>query len=241
MFQINFEELKKPNRIFTEIRYKPIYSLPENKYKILDRLSDKFSAHNITEESISLLDPNKGIQYFIEMGRLVIDWDKPSNIKEFSKICKPVINVVSEILKINKFERVGIRTFLVNEVNSLEDVFNYISQKFIHPNAQRFSLLGGKNITEPLVKFSGNKADYKYNLAVTFQQEQTIEAGFNTNITNVFRNLFLVDIDVYKVGEIKANNAISFFEDVEDFIYKNVFNYLKGIVEVENNGDSYHK
>lgn len=231
MLKLDLDEMQKPQKTFLELRYEEAFSLPENKYKILNQFKGKFDGRDIQQDRISLNNSEQQIQYHILLNRLIIDWDKPTSIKEFARICKPIINIVSNVLEINKFQRAGIRTHLENPAKSSEEVHEFIGKKFLSKAAGHFETLGGKNISNPNISFNGNNGNLQYNLAIRYQQKQMIEGRLNNPITNHIKNSLLFDIDTFNQGNLKIADVNSLLINAERFIKNNVISYLQAVEE----------
>ncbi len=72
MFQIDFS-LMKMDTIFVEFRYNDIFSLPEYKFKLLDKLTQKYPVYNIDNaDRVILFQPDKEIEIQIGINRMLI-------------------------------------------------------------------------------------------------------------------------------------------------------------------------
>ncbi|WCK53884.1 hypothetical protein PP175_21585 [Aneurinibacillus sp. Ricciae_BoGa-3] len=214
------------SKIFIELRYGEAFTLPTKKYEILEALKNKYTAYNADQaEVLSLLNTEKRFQIHIEINRMVIDWDAPISFKDFSNFTLPVVNTISKILQIGSYIRVGIRSLLTAQINSADEINQYIFQKYFSSNARDTSLIADE-ISNPAIKFSGRKGQVHFNMTVGYQQ--VLEAAANTGqIETLYHNL-LVDIDSFR-SNINKNRLQNLFTDTDTFLNDNVKRYLKGV------------
>lgn len=227
MIHLNMNNFKF-NKIFIEIRYKEVFSLPEKKYKILEKFAHKFQSYDSNSlESITFVDHDKEINFQIHINRIIIDWDKPNNIEEFNKICTSYVNEVRKILNIQSAERIGCRIFYTNKVDSEKEVSSYIINKFFANNAKPTELIADE-VLSPAIKFSGRKGTNYFNLAISYQQEQVIQGQFNGPVNSVENHNFLADLDVYRQN-YNLSRVKEFISEVNTFANNNLISYLKSV------------
>lgn len=225
MISINLDNMSL-EKIFIEFRFRKAFSLPENKYKILEKYSEHYPLYNTDQpEALILFNPEKKRKVDIFIDRMVIDWEQPSSIGDFGDEVNNIVGFISKMLKIEVLLRVGLRGYwLIKNLNS-QDINNTILHRFYSDSAKRTDGFADE-IFDPSIRISGRKGNIKFNLAVSHQQQQVFE-GAPGNMIPVaeFHNL-LADIDVYRDNNMNVRNLGSFLKEAEGFIYKNVKEYL---------------
>ncbi|MEH7110648.1 hypothetical protein [Bacillus sp. JJ1764] len=220
---------KKVTKIFLELRYKEIFSLPENKFKILDKLSKNFSEFDTNQaDRIVMFSPEKRLTAHIFINRLTIDWDDPTSITDFNKICAHFIKTLNSVIKIEEPKRIGIRTFLGFKVENQKEIENYILNKFFSANAKNTSEIADE-IYNPRLQISGRKGNILFNFGIGTFQEQIIQGELPKPAFAVVNNYLNFDIDVYKESGISVNNPDSFLNTTQDFIDNKMIQYIKSV------------
>lgn len=228
MLHLNLNQ-KKYGKIFLELRYKEIFSLPEKKFKILDKLTKKYPEYNAdSPDRISLMNQEKQIQVHIHINRLVIDWDAPTSIQDFNKISKSVIQDLKTIVQIESPTRIGVRTFLQFKSDSQKEVENYIFNKYFSSNAKSIEILGDE-MYNPRLQLSGRRGKNLFNLAFAYQQEQILEGELHKPMFTTINNFFSVDADIYREGSFNINSVNPFLDEVGDFLETPLINYIKKV------------
>jgi uncharacterized protein (TIGR04255 family) len=228
MFQMDFSKVQI-GKIFMELRYKDVFSFPEQRYKILDKLSKKYPEVNAEfNERVSLFNPEKRISIHISMNHIIIDWDKPPNLNEFLKVARSIIDDVKRILKIEVIFRIGIRNFIQHQVSKPEEATKYIMSRYFSANANKTSDIADEIYTTA-VSLSGRKKNVKFNLNVNYQQNQVIQGSLNQILAETVSHFIIADVDVFKDTNVNLGNLEGFFRDVQEFNDQRVIAYLKGV------------
>lgn len=228
MLHLNLAQ-QKIGKIFLEIRHKEIFTLPEKKFKILEKFTKKYPDYNIdSPERIILINPEKQIQIHISINRILIDWDSPTSVDEFIKICNSVLGDLKNIITIEKVSRIGLRTFFQYKEGNQKDIENYIFNRYFSSGAKPTEMIADE-IFAPRVHFSGRKGKLTFNFAVSYQQEQLIHANLKGPVDSQTNNYFLADVDVYREGSLNIGTVTQFLDEYHDFIKTNVPNYLKKV------------
>lgn len=228
MLHINYSS-KKYTKIFLELRYKEIFSLPENKFKILDKLSSKFSEFDANQpDRITMLDPQKRINVNIFINRLTIDWDEAPSITDFTKYCNSLIKTLRSVITIEEPKRIGIRSFLCFKSENNKEIDDYILNKYISPNARNITNFADE-LSNPRVNLSGRKGSLLFNLGIGITQEQIIEGDLSRPLYGVINNYLTFDIDNYKESGININNLESYFKSVNEYVDTQIIEYIKRV------------
>jgi hypothetical protein len=228
MFQLDPTN-KRIGKIFLEIRYKEVFSLPEKKYKILDKLTKKYPEYNIdSPDRISLFNPEKRIQIHIHLNRLIIDWDDPTSVGDFIRLAKSVITDIKNILHIETVSRFGLRALLQYKEKNREAIESYILNRFLKSNAIPIEEIADE-VFAPRLHFSGRKGKNFFNLAIGHQQEQIIEGNFTGKMNAHVNDFLLVDVDQYRDGNLNINRGLSLLDDFERFLDQKIPEYLRRV------------
>ncbi|MFE3973202.1 MULTISPECIES: hypothetical protein [unclassified Peribacillus] len=190
------------DKSFIEVRFKDSFKLPltDTRYKILDKMSKKYSQHHSENpELLSFLDQSRQQQLHIQLNRIVIDWDKPNSLGEFIKSAVSDLTFVLKLMEVNEIIRIGFRTLHSFQSNSQEAIDQFIFKEYLTSKfkSQQFA----DHYFNPRVQFSGKKGASLFNLAMYYQQEQTIESSFDPRmpiINKDVRDLLTVDLDGFR-------------------------------------------
>lgn len=225
MVSINIDNMVL-EKIFIEFRYRNAFSLPEHKYKILEKYSQQYPLYNTEQpEALILFNSEKGRRVDIFIDRMVMDWDQPSTIGEFVAEVNSIVEHITKMLKIEVLLRVGMRGHWVIKNLNPQDINNTILHRFYSDSAKRTDGFADE-IFDPSIRISGRKMNIKFNLAVSHQQQQVFEGPpGNMNPVAEYHNL-LADIDVYRDNNMNVKALATFLKEAEGFIYKNVKEYL---------------
>lgn len=227
MFQLDLSNYKL-SKVFLEIKYKEIFSLPEKKFKIMDKIGHKFSDYDINSpDRISLVDGDKKLQVHIHINRLVIDWDLVPSYNDFIKVCQSLLKDLKPLLSFQEINRVGIRSMVNFPCNNQEEVTNYLINRYFSNGAKKTEFIGDI-VANPRISFSGTRKTIKFNFGLNYQQEQLIESGISGNVTNSIYHYLSTDIDVYKEN-ININKIDNFFIESKDFFENNLIKYMKNV------------
>jgi hypothetical protein len=228
MLHLDFTKVKN-NNSFLELRFKDVFSLPKDKYRILEKLADKYPAYNFdSPERVSLANPDKKIHIHVHLNRLIIEWENPPNLSDFLKVVKPTIDDIVRILKIQHFSRTGIRVYFNYYTNSPEEAFSYISNRYYSSSAKKYESIADE-IFAPKIQFSGRKGSLKFNLTISYEQQHTIQGSVGQQLNESVRHSILFDIDAFKDTNLNANNLKQYFTDVEELINNRLFEYIKTV------------
>lgn len=225
MININLDDMVL-DKIFIEFRYRNAFSLPENKYKILEKYSEQYPLYNTEQqEALILFNSEKRRRVDIFIDRMVIDWDQPSSIGEFVSEVNDIVGAISKMLKIEVLLRVGLRGYWTIKSLESQDINNAILHRFYSDSAKRTDGFADE-VFDPSIRISGRKGTIKFNLAVSHQQQLVFEGapGSMSPVTEI-HNL-LADIDVYRENNMNVRTLSNFLKEAEGFIYKNVKEYL---------------
>lgn len=233
MLHVNFEDLKF-DKCLVEVRFKEVFSLPTKKYEILDALQDKYPSYNLDmPDAVTLFNPEEGIQINVELNRIICNWDNARNFSEFSKLSQRVINSISKILKVETYNRVGIRSFLSSPVKSPEEAFTYIINRYFSTQARDTDIIADE-IANPIIRFSGRKGQLFYNFGLNYQQQHLIQAeigignALGQKVRETNNSVLLYDIDAYR-NNVSKNRISNLFTETESFIDENLMTYLKRV------------
>jgi hypothetical protein len=225
---LNLDQMEL-SKVFVELRHREVFSLPDNKYKILDKLTPKYPGYNIEQpDLISLINPEKQIQIHSHLNRLIFDWDAPVSLKEFYTESAEVVDTITSVLKIDVVVRTGLRIHWKQRFNNQIDIVRYIMDNFVTHNVRNTSQLCDE-IFEPNIKFSGRKGTLKFNLNVGVIQEQIIQGTLNNPVTHITNHYLLVDLDIYRDVNQKPKNISHFYRDAEEFINNHFKKYILNI------------
>jgi hypothetical protein len=228
MFQLDFNDMQI-GKSFMELRYKDVFSFPEKRYKILDKLSRKYSEVLADyNDRVSLLNPEKNISVHISMKNIIVDWEKPPSVTDFLKVTESIIDDVRKILNIEVIYRIGIRSFIQYKISNPQEATKYIMSRYLSSNANKTSDLADE-IYNSSVALSGRKKSLKFNLNVNYQQNQIIQGSLNQVLSEVVYHYLTADVDVFKDSNIKLGNMDGFFKEVKEFKEKKVLSYLKTV------------
>jgi hypothetical protein len=220
---------KKMHKIFLEIRYKEIFSLPENKFKILDKLSNKFTDFDINQpDRITMMDSQKNIIVHIFINRLTIDWEQPPSIRDFVKYANALIQTIRSVIRIEQTKRIGIRTFMNFPVTSPQVADQYIMNRYFSNNTRPTTDLAD-DAGNARIQFSGRKGSFHFNLAIASTQEQIIEGLISEPVQAVVNNYLTYDVDVYRESGINIQNLDSFFKAAIEFVDIKVIDFIKRV------------
>lgn len=223
MFQLNLNSLQ-PGRTFCELRFKEVFSLPEQKFKLADKLSKKYPEVIMNQaDQVVFIDQIRKIQIVVQINRILIEWSETPSLIEFSKVANSIITTVKNTLGISEIKRIGVRTYLNLNVQGPEEAYNYIVNRYIHPKLINNINLITDEILNPQVSFSGRKGSLFFNLILNYQLEQIIEGQLTKPIVQKLNNYLTVDLDLYKQGNINKidkffDEIVAFSEKIPDFL-----------------------
>lgn len=229
MLHLNYDTFKL-TKIFAELRFKDSFKLPQNeiKYKILDKLSNKYQIYNNDNpEILSFFNPEKMQQVHIQLNRIFINWEKPEGFDDFIKSSQADCAFILKSLEVETVQRAGIRTINTfdgpNQSAINEFIFNhYLTTKF---KSNSFA----DDYFNPRIQLSGKKGKLFFNLGIGYQQEQIIEGKMNEILNQKTSDLLLVDLDSYREN-IKVNKLSEFFTDAKN-LNSSLPDYIKSIKE----------
>lgn len=206
----------KTDKIFLEIRFKDSFKLPlpETKYSILDKFSKKYPAYNTeSPENFSFFNPETQQKIHLQLNRFVVDWDNPKTLDDFIKSANADANFIFKILGVEDIIRVGIRTLNSFQGDNQKDISDYLFNHFSTPKIKSRGF--ADEYFNPHVQFSGKKGSLSFNLAVNYQQQQTIQGTINQVFNQTIRDLLVVDLDCYKEN-IKISKLHTFFSEIKN-------------------------
>lgn len=228
MLHLNFNNFSL-DKIFIEVRFKDSFKLPlaETKYKILDKLSKKYSAINTDNpEQLSFLKPESNQQLHIQLNRIVFDWDKYNNLDEFVKSSYADLTYILKILEVNDIIRVGFRTFHhFDNVGTQSAINEFVFKEYLSPKLKSANF--ADEYFNPKVQISGKKGLNFFNLSISYAQEQIIESNFNQIMNQQIRDLLLVDLDGYREN-LKVAKLLGFLNEIKELNSK-LPDYLKSV------------
>ncbi|MED4749907.1 hypothetical protein [Brevibacillus choshinensis] len=215
-------------KVFVELRHKEAFSLPDVRFKILDKTITNFPNYNMdAPDKLSVINPNKGQFGHFFLNRSVFDWDEPQSLQAFFKESLQLFDTVLPILKIDVLHRVGFRVQWKMKFNDKETVSKYIMNNYFKENFLQHDL--ADDIYEPGIRFSGRKGTIRFNFQLTTLHEQIMEAAINGPVKQQENHFLLIDLDVYRDNNQNPRNLNNFFRDANDFINNQFSNYLSNL------------
>jgi hypothetical protein len=228
MLHLNIEK-KRFNKIFLELRFKEIFSLPDYKYKILDKLSKGFTNFDTNQpDRISMFNQEKRLNVHININRILIDWDQPPSIQEFTKVSLNLIRSLNSIVTLEDIKRIGVRSFLVFPTESDKEVESYIINKYFSTNARNTTNFADQ-IFNPSINFSGRKGPLLFNFGVVLTQEQIIQGEVTRPLYAEMNHYLTYDVDVYRELGVKVNNLEKFLSSTVKLVDESLLHYIKSV------------
>lgn len=217
------------NQIFVEAKYKNALLFNDfAKLQIITKaLEEVFPISNFNQANrqLSLNNVENRSVMNIYQDRLVIDMDRPSET-EFSAISKQAIAKVIEVLEIENFLRLGIRSFRGIIVDNIEVAKDYIKNNYLKLNNRALYYLGDKILDYNFV-ISFSSSIYKVNFRLQPAVIQILEME-NTQIkNNVLNNQIQMDIDVFRDEEMNAKAILArFTEDAFNIYHTKIVEFM---------------
>lgn len=228
MLHMDFENLRLQKSVI-EIKHKEVFSLPENKFKILEKLNEKFPNYDINKsDRLLLFNAEERKQINIELNRLIIDWDEPTSFNSFIKFSQSIFNEINKFLKVDTAFRIGLRSFWVLRTQNQQEAFDYIFNRYFSPNSRNNSTLITDEILNPSIRFSGRKGNFKFNLGISYQEHHFVEGIRNKIITEKVDDSILLDVDNYREN-YNLKQISSFFSEVDEFVMNKLIQYLRSV------------
>jgi uncharacterized protein (TIGR04255 family) len=205
----------KTDKIFMELRFKESFKLPlsDTKYRLLDKFSKKYPAFNTDNpENIILANHDRQEQLFIQLNRIVIDWNKPKSMEDFIKSAQADSNFILKLLEVEDIIRIGTRTINSFQGSNQNAVTEFIFKQYITSKFKSSSF--ADEYFNPSVHLSGRKGKMHFNLTISYLQEQILEGTVNQLVNQQIRDLLAVDLDSYREN-IKVSKMQSVFDEVK--------------------------
>ena len=219
------------NEIFIEVRFKDNFKLPDKKYKILDKITEYLPEykkdHQVDE--LHCRDIKKGIIISIFLNRIVVHLNKrmssETTFDVFKKTAFRGIKEVVDILKIDSFKRVGVRSFWSYNVHSLEEAANIITNNHLSFSNKKWMDLGVRPSHCQLVIGIGfYNGQIKNNLILAPEVE--IKGEIHEHFTTEQRTYLKIDWDYYTEMSMGVNDISRFIEDAYLSVEKKVLPFL---------------
>ncbi|WP_282198452.1 hypothetical protein [Collibacillus ludicampi] len=201
-----FDELQKINYIAKKLRKEFPHSQrdPQNGALILV---------NPTEKTIVATLPD----------RVSVDSNNPVPFSSFKNLVIRSIDVTTSILEVEEFNRVGLRLFFGQSMDSPEKSNEIIKDKFLKITESEMN----SNIFNPQVIFSTFEGQYGVNICIRSETNVSVQFSDSTQMQNISHNL-VFDIDVFQQNTMKLDNLNSFIKYSSELAMKK----LRSLVEI---------
>lgn len=200
------------NKIFTECRYNNnLFFNDMNKLMTIYRSNNKEfinSDYNRQENTFHLFNPQKRISASVMENRLTFDMDEPISADNFKNKASEYANSVVNILDIDRFMRVGIRSIWGIECGDINEAKDRIHKSFIKLSSEELSKVFGGDVNSTSVVFTSSFGKFKANIALNPNTLGIVEVNNGVTVRNVNRHEINLDIDIY-IDEIVDSKEIT--------------------------------
>ena len=209
--------------VFTEVKYDNNSTPIKEREKFIGEFIDKFEEYNFKEEGIVFIDNTRQIKLAILVNRVIIGFEKESTLEKFTDYINELLNKIKTILKIDSFNRVGIRgNYPLKEFSSREETNEFMRNNFYD--------LPESKIDFPIdnINFSFNTQinNSFANININHLQKSNIEIHTGEKQPKEESNYFLnVDCDIYRKNA-KFNEIEDIVSDLKELLNK----HIKGIL-----------
>lgn len=219
------------SQIFIELRFRDNFKIEEKRYKLLDRLTEYLSEYrrDSPNDEVHCRDPQKNILVSVLLNRMVVDAERlpasPASFNEFEKVAVRAIKDISEILKIDNFLRVGVRSYWDYNVESLQAAVDLIVNNYLAFKEGDWREIGARpQAGHIILNFSFGSV--KANLIVLPQKMVIIESGLVQQTKTHEKNFIRIDWDYFMDVPMTPNAVPKFLEEAYLSLGKRVLPFL---------------
>jgi hypothetical protein len=209
-----------------EARYQPKIKATEIFGLFEEQCGEEYHLKEYDPVRVLLSNHDETNQKFLSIENSGITHIPFTDKHNFIDECKETLKFATELVGVTTFKRLGIRTEMVLPVKENEmskETLNFILKLF------------GNNATKQLGKAVGNfnlnigTIDDKFNHTFSFQFAARDENAAKS-LKDIPKQGLIVEVDCYKEGDIRLNDASSFVEDAIDSSVNKLRNFLSSFL-----------